>query len=98
MKINNLNESLRSERAPSAGGKPLATTTSAPAASGSKVELSDLAARLTQLETQFADSDFNAKKVDEIRSAIAEGRFQVNAGTVADKLLTSVDELLGRKG
>lgn len=98
MKINNLSESLRPDRATVAGGKPSAAATPAPEASGSKVELSDLAARLNQLETQFADSDFDAKKVEEIRSAIADGRFQVNAGTVADKLLASVDELLGRKG
>ena len=40
---------------------------------------------------------FDVKKVEEIRNAIAEGRFKVNADAVADKLLSSVSDLLGKK-
>src|SRR5450631_225085 len=53
----------------------------------------DQAARLTQLESQLAPSDFSAAKVSEISSAIAAGRYTVNAGAVADKLLASTAEL-----
>jgi negative regulator of flagellin synthesis FlgM len=56
----------------------------------------DPATRLSQLESQFAPSDFNAAKVNEISSAIAAGRYHVDTGAVADKLLAST-AALGRK-
>lgn len=34
-------------------------------------------------------------KVAEIKQAISEGRFQINAGVVADRLIASARELLG---
>jgi len=86
-------------------GKPLAssgTTRSggsgrAAAATGSgAAPTADPATRLSQLEAQYSPSDFSAAKVNEISSAIASGRYQVNAGAVADKLLAST-EALGRK-
>jgi negative regulator of flagellin synthesis FlgM len=36
----------------------------------------------------------DAKKVAEIKQAITEGRFQVNSSAVADKLITTVRELI----
>lgn len=99
MKISSTSEPLRPDRvAPSAqearaaGGRP-----AEPVAQVEKVQLSELASRLNQLETQFAQADFDIKKVEEVRAAIAEGRFKVNAEAVADKLLASAAELLGRK-
>jgi len=87
-----------------AAGKPLASSGNArsgatgrpAAASGSGSPSTDPAARLSQLEAQYAPSDFSASKVSEISSAIAAGRYQVNAGAVADKLLAST-EALARK-
>ena len=38
----------------------------------------------------------NLSKVDAIRQAIAEGRFQVNAEAIADKLLANAQEMLDR--
>ena len=58
--------------------------------------LADPVARLSQLEAQYAPSDFSAAKVSEISSAIAAGRYTVDAGAVADKLLAST-AALGRK-
>jgi len=64
--------------------------------SGSAAAPTDAAARLNQLEAQYAPSDFSAAKVNEISSAIAAGRYQVNAGAVADKLIASTVALNGR--
>jgi negative regulator of flagellin synthesis FlgM len=99
MKITNTSEPLRPDRVSAnkdsrvstarGGGEPIAET--------ERVQLSDLGAKLSQLESQFAGSDFDVKKVEEIRSAISEGRFKVNADAVADKLLSSVSDLLGKK-
>jgi negative regulator of flagellin synthesis FlgM len=96
MKISSTSESLRPDRVVPAGDARTATTQEK-VAETEKVQLSDLAARLSQLETQFGQGDFDAKKVDEVRQAIAEGRFKVNSEAVADKLLSSVAELLGKK-
>jgi len=85
-------------------GKPLApagptrsgSTGRQTSAAGSGSTSTDAATRLSQLEAQYSPSDFSAAKVNEISSAIAAGRYQVNAGAVADKLLAST-EALGRK-
>lgn len=49
-----------------------------------------------QLSGQVSDTSatFNADKVAEIKAAIAEGRFQVNANAVADGLISTVQDLL----
>ena len=49
-----------------------------------------------QLSGQVSDTSatFNANKVAEIKAAIAEGRFQVNANAVADGLISTVQDLL----
>jgi len=67
-------------------------------ASGSGSAPSADATRLSQLEAQLAPSDFSATKVNEITAAIAAGRYQVNAGAVADKLLASTAELARKPG
>ena len=40
----------------------------------------------------------DANKIAEIKQAIADGRFTVNADKIADGLLDSVRQLLGRSG
>lgn len=99
MKISSTSEPLRPDRIlPAASeARTAAAKGAAPAAATERVEVSDLAARLSQLETQFGQADFDVKRVDEVRNAIAEGRFKVNSDAVADRLLASVAELLGKK-
>ncbi len=99
MKISITSEPLRPDRvspsnqeARAAGSRP-----AEPVAEAEKVQLSELAAHLNQLERQLAQPDVDVKKVEEVRAAIAEGRFRVNADAVADKLLASVAELLGKR-
>lgn len=100
MKITRTSEPTRTDRAqPNAGSTTRSTgAATQPAASSSgSVQLSGMSARMNQLETQFPQGSFDGQKVSEIRSAIAEGRYQVNAGAVADKLLASAAQLAGRK-
>ncbi len=103
MKITRTTEPTRTERTqPNTGSAARSTGATAPPAASSggesgRVQLSDLSNRLSQLEAQFPQSSFDAAKVSEVRAAIAEGRYQVNAGVVADKLLASAAQLAGRK-
>jgi len=98
MKITSTSEPLRPDRVSAPNDARTSTVRGTePVAETERVQLSDLGSRLSQLENQFSGSDFDVKKVEEIRNAIAEGRFQVNAGAIADKLLSSVSELLGKK-
>lgn len=97
MKISSTSEPIRPDRVTPQGGEARAASRSSePVVETEKVQLSDMAARLSQLENKFG-GDFDARKVEEVRAAIAEGRFKVNAEAVADKLLSSVAELLGKK-
>ncbi len=76
--------------APSTATANTSSTTAAPAA--------DPATRLSQLEAQFSQSDFDVAKVNEVTAAISSGQYQVNAGAVADKLLESAATLAGKSG
>lgn len=98
MKINSTTEPLRPDRvAATPDARTAAPGNNGPVSETERVRLSTLASRLSELEAQFGTSDIDANKVEEVRNAIAEGRFKVNAEAVADRLLNSVAELLGRK-
>jgi negative regulator of flagellin synthesis FlgM len=61
----------------------------------SKVELSPLSSSLNKAETAIASTPIvDRARVDEIRQAMSEGRFQVDAGKIADGLINSVKEML----
>ena len=73
------------------GSKATATTTAS-----DSVSFSDLSSRLQELEKTLATSEeFDAGRVESIKQAIRDGQFLVDSGVVADKLLQSVQELLG---
>jgi negative regulator of flagellin synthesis FlgM len=100
MKITRTSEPTRPDRAQASAGsasRPSGASTQAASSSSSSVQLSGMSARMNQLEAQFPQGSFDAQKVSEIRSAITEGRYQVDAGAVADKLLASAAQLTGRK-
>jgi len=62
--------------------------------------LNSLSAQVRQLQTQLLQpgaGDFDAAKVAEIRQAISEGRYQINPEKIADGLLDTVRDLLGKK-
>jgi|SRR5687768_17789310 negative regulator of flagellin synthesis FlgM len=78
-------------------GKAAATpATAAPGASAdpsAKVELSNTAATLLE---GGATSDFDADKVARIAQAISEGKFEINAEKIADRLIANAHEVLGK--
>ncbi|MCA3068931.1 MAG: flagellar biosynthesis anti-sigma factor FlgM [Rhodocyclaceae bacterium] len=67
--------------------------------SGDSVEITSLSARLNQLEGVLAGVPVvDSARVQAIKDAISEGRFQVDSEVVADRLLSSVKELLIQRG
>lgn len=63
--------------------------------SSDTVHLSALSSQLLALEEKSPTSNvFNAKKVEEIKLAIANGNFKINADKVADGILDTVKGLL----
>lgn len=77
--------------APAPAPAPIATSPS------EGVSFSDLSSKLQELEKSLAASpEFDASRVDAIKQAIRDGKFLVDSGVVADKLLQSVQELFGK--
>lgn len=63
------------------------------------VELSPLSSSLAKAEAVAAATPVvDQARVDEIRQAISEGRFKIDANRIADGLLDSVREMLGSAG
>jgi flagellar biosynthesis anti-sigma factor FlgM len=73
----------------SAAGRTAPVAGSNAAANAAPAAATDSAARLSQLEAQFSQSDFDVSKVNEVTAAIASGQYTVNAGAIADGLLDS---------
>ncbi|BAL23626.1 flagellar biosynthesis anti-sigma factor FlgM [Azoarcus sp. KH32C] len=87
--------------------KPVGTTTpgesrvrprsdaSSTAPSDDKVELSSLSTSLSKAEAALsATPAVDQSRVDEIRQAISEGRFKIDANRIADGLIESVRQML----
>lgn len=55
-----------------------------------RVELSSASALVA------GDASFDAAKVDRIASAIRDGKYQIDAGVIADKLIANAQELIAR--
>jgi len=73
-----------------------ATATTSAQSSGVAVTVSPLARSLGATKTADA-SVVDAKKVAEVRSAIEQGTYVVNAEAIADKLLANAQEMLNPK-
>lgn len=56
------------------------------------VDLSPAGAQIGALDSS---ADFDSAKVDAIRQAIRDGKFSVNAGAIADRLIADAASLLG---
>lgn len=92
---------IESSTTPPGSGAPLVKET--PGHSGSRavgatsddVQLSSLASQLSAAEDQQA---FDAVRVSEIKQAISEGRFTINTGAIAERLIASARELVHSRG
>jgi negative regulator of flagellin synthesis FlgM len=85
-------------------GAPSGARTGAKASAGTdasaptgQVSLSDLSRTLSAMEAGGVGGAVDSSRVSEIKAAIRNGEFKVNADVVADKLLQSVQEMLGKK-
>ena len=68
---------------------------SSPEKSSESVHLSSLSSQLQALESKFASSGVvDSARVAEIKQAISNGSFTVNAGAVADHLIVTVKDLI----
>lgn len=94
-----IDHSVKSVGSPSSGetrARPMQGAPSAPPAPpGAQVELSSLASRMQEIEAAMANvAVVDVERVAEIKQAITEGRFKVDADKVADSLIRSVRQML----
>lgn len=97
MNIEKLNQPVGPANLGSAPSTRTEKTADAGKASGAsdQVALSPLASQLSDLAATLASSPaVDRARVDDIKSAISEGRLQVNPSVVADKLIETVKQLL----
>jgi negative regulator of flagellin synthesis FlgM len=79
------------------GSNP-ASAASSTTAPGAQIDISGTSARLRELEASVANVPVvDSARVDEIKQAIADGRFKVNADRVADSLIESVRQMLNTR-
>jgi len=112
MKINQAIDSLLAGTSPATGPKnekvepasqklrpaPSADPVPAAATGGDSLNISQLSAKLQKLESRLADGEvFDDARVSEIRQALRDGNFKVDAGAVADKLISSAHDLFSKR-
>jgi negative regulator of flagellin synthesis FlgM len=71
--------------------------TASPENSGTSVSLGSTTAQLRSMGNDVNTPPIDANKVAQIKQAMSEGRFQVNSSVVADRLLSSVRDLLSAR-
>jgi len=74
--------------------KPAAPQNSTTAPAQDAVSLSQVAGRLQGTEKP----PVNSARIQEIKQAITEGRFKINADAIADRLIESTRDLLNSNG
>lgn len=71
----------------------------APQQSSTSVSLGSTATQLSKMEASMAGTPVvDTNKVNQIKQAISDGRFQVNSGAVANGLIQSVRDLISSQG
>jgi len=92
-------ESTGKSAAPAAASEPRSRPAAAPNPSSAnttdKVKLSSLSASLQKAEAAIAETPVvDKQRVDEIKTAIANGEFKIDADRIAEGLISSVREML----
>ncbi|MCL2590820.1 MAG: flagellar biosynthesis anti-sigma factor FlgM [Betaproteobacteria bacterium] len=92
-------ESLGKPIGPTPTGEARLRPSSAPIANnGEQVQLSSLASTLQKAEAALAEtSTVNTGHIEEIKQAIREGHFKVDAHRIADGLIAEVRQMFGSK-
>jgi negative regulator of flagellin synthesis FlgM len=90
MKVNGSTDPLRLDVAT---GKPAAKAGNGPRASTESASSVRLSASLSAADQS---SEFDAARVSQLKDAIRDGRFEVDSGVVADKLIANVNDLFGK--
>ena len=102
MKINPLNDAALAAAAAATGAVKNDRGASAPATATKVQDVSSsgtpvtMSAAARSLEKSTAGSGIDETKVAAMRAAISNGTFTVNAGNIADKLLSNAQEFLSR--
>jgi negative regulator of flagellin synthesis FlgM len=81
-------------KSPAPAAESVAKGAAAASAAGVPVTVSGSARALEQ--PGRTSSEFDAKRVSEVRAAIGNGTFKVNAEVIADKMLSSAQEIFSR--
>ena len=87
--------SLATKSAPAASAQAKTTAAKGPQTAGVAVTVSSLA---RSMETDGASdlAEVDMAKVNAVKQAIADGTYKVNAGVIADKLLSNAQDMLQR--
>lgn len=95
MKIDNSVGSVGGVPSGESRQRPEKNSTPSAKASGDKVELSSLASRMQEVEAALANVPVaDAGRIAEIKQAMSEGRFKVDASKVADGLIENVRQMI----
>ncbi len=99
MKITNATEVFSKDplTGKSTTASPAKTEVAASTESRTSATLSSLGGTLATLQTELAQPAFDTARVDEIKQAIRDGKFEVNSEAVADKLIASAQDVLARR-
>lgn len=75
------------------------TPAAKPSGAQDSVQISSLSTQIQALESGIGQaSGFDTSKVEAVKQTLNEGRFAINADTIADKLISSTRELLAKQG
>lgn len=95
MKIDNSVKPAGTRPASASAAHPVRGQAGSAPAPAAQVDISSLSSRLQKIEATLANVPVaDANRVAELKQAISEGRFRVDAGKVADGLIHSVRQML----
>ncbi len=99
MKIDATGKPVAVRNTSSAGRSSAPSTATSSSSGGGRVEINPLASRMASLEQSIQQHPaVDSQKIEAIKAAISSGNFSINADAIADGLISSARELIGRRG